>query len=116
NLLNTSTTANAWDTNCAPYLNALRIRMRMADDTESSVAFKIGPNVIGPSSGITLSKIEEAGQEGILDLYVVRFNNGNGTTTGRENYAEGAQSFQAGANTDPGPNENDVPPVALLHQ
>lgn len=114
--LKVNVTEAAWNTNCAEYLDALRIRLRMADDTESEVAFKIGPNIVGPSSGITLSKIENAGEEGILDLYVVRFNNGEGSQTSRANYSEGAQSYPTSANPPENFNEDFVPPVALLHQ
>ena len=102
---------------CAQHLNSLRIRVRMADDSESEVHFKLGPNLFTQTTGITLSKIEKAGEEGILDIYVVRFNpSGGGATTNQKTYISNAETKDT---RKPILNENyedAVPPVVLFHQ
>ena len=48
---------------------AIRIRARMADFQDSSISFKLGIPVSLAEAGITLSRIETAGQEGVLDIH-----------------------------------------------
>lgn len=79
--------------NCQNYLQTIRMRARMADFSESAIPFKLGvavPGVDAAGVGITLTKIENAGQEGIIEL-------------GKADYraADDAQR---------------VPPVAIFHQ
>lgn len=79
--------------NCQSYLQAIRIRGRMADNRESSITFKLGIPIRGQKAlgtGITLTKIANAGQEGIIEIV--------------------EQQYQA--ETD----DRRVPPVALFHQ
>ena len=79
--------------NCQNHLQAIRVRGRMADYRESSVTFKLGIPIGGPDAlgtGITLTKIANAGQEGIIEIV--------------------EQQYQA--ETD----DRRVPPVALFHQ
>ena len=78
---------------CQNHLQAIRVRGRMADYRESSVTFKLGIPIGGPDAlgtGITLTKIANAGQEGIIEIV--------------------EQQYQA--ETD----DRRVPPVALFHQ
>ncbi|MEZ4685874.1 MAG: hypothetical protein R3B47_07345 [Bacteroidia bacterium] len=74
---------------CTQYLDALRVRVRIADSTESAVEFKLGPHGLlsgsGGSPGINLQSIERADEDGIVDIYTVRFGEafvgGAGTST-----------------------------------
>lgn len=79
-------------TSLTQYLSTIRIRARMADFRESETPFKLGVSepTSGADIGITLTKIEKAGQEGILELY-------------QENYGSLLEELR-------------VPPVALFHQ
>jgi|GEM_PF-6019680 len=105
------------EASCAQHLNSLRIRVRMADDSESEVPFKLGPNLFVQTTGITLSKIEKAGEEGILDIYVVRFNpSENGASTDQKSYARIAETKDTSKPILTDNYEDAVPPVALFHQ
>lgn len=121
------------ETACAQYLDGLRVRVRMADHYESEISFKLGPHAVlsgsGGSPGITLSKITDAGQEGILDIYHVRFRRDGGGSL-NPNTADASEINKEATGKQPGvmgrgaPNpttqeshyEDAVPPVALLHQ
>lgn len=105
------------EASCAQHLNSLRIRVRMADDNESEVPFKLGPNLFVQTTGITLSKIEKAGEEGILDIYVVRFNpSAEGASTDQKSYVGIAETKDTSKPILTENYEDAVPPVALFHQ
>jgi len=55
-------------------LNAIRMRYRIQDSkrTEKNL-FKLGFKILGNGAGIQLKKIEDAGSEGVFDLYVEWF-------------------------------------------
>lgn len=84
-----NTVRNA-ESNCRNYLQTIQLRARMADFQESEIPFKLGVPLSGTDIGITLTKIQNAGQEGILNLYSKQY-----------------QDFEP---------ELGVPPVAIFHQ
>lgn len=85
--LNNMTNAYA---NCQNYLQALRLRTRMADYDESKASFKLGVPVPITNLNIELSHISSSGNEGIIDLYTWYCKDTN--------------------------EDGIVPPVALFHQ
>jgi hypothetical protein len=57
--------------NCQQYLQTIRIRARTVDYTENTYPFKLGASLPGVDAlglGITLTKIENVGQEGVIEL------------------------------------------------
>lgn len=78
------------EVNCLNYLQTIQLRARMADFKESEIPFKLGVPLSGTDIGITLTKIQNAGQEGLLNLYSRQY-----------------QEFNP---------ELGVPPVAIFHQ
>lgn len=84
--------ANAF-ANCRTYLDTIRLRGRMADYQDSSFTFKLGlpiAAVPGLTAGITLSNIENAGREGVVELFTRHYRLGQ--------------------------DDDFVPPVALFYQ
>jgi len=58
------------------HLEAVRIRVRMADVTNDDSSFKLGFNALGQELGISLSKVERAGAAGVVDLATYWFPQG----------------------------------------
>jgi hypothetical protein len=86
-----------------PNLQAIRIRRRIADVMdESATKFKLGFKIGDTQAGIELKKIDEAGSEGIVDVYTRWF-------YPYEGYNQGGTYATLG-------HEAGIPPVALLHQ
>ena len=50
------------------HLEAIRIRVRMADVSNDDGSFKLGFNFAGQKLGISLNKVDRAGAAGVVDL------------------------------------------------
>lgn len=74
-------------------LSAIRMRYRIQDSyNKDTDLFKLGFSIFGNGAGIQLKKIEDAGSEGIFDLYTEWFSQEARLRTGGDekiNYEQG---------------------------
>jgi hypothetical protein len=70
-------------------LNVIRMRFRIQDTkSKDSTLFKLGAKLLGNGANIKVSKIEEAGSEGIIDLRTEWYGSSSPNNSG-ENYKTG---------------------------
>ena len=89
------------------YLEAIRLRFRLADfDSSSETLFKLGIPIFKSSLNIDLSRIRGAGQEALFDYHVEWYNNKDYNPDPKDPKKPDYSILAM---------ERSVPPVVLLH-